>query len=87
MGWEVLALWLIVAGTVIWFIRDEKRLRAEADIERAARYYAHAPKYRHAPRLPAEEAVPPVRRSVGGLSPEQRAFMQALLDARPTTQD
>lgn len=87
MGLELLALWLIVAGTVIWFIRDEKRLRAEADIERAARYYAHAPKYRHVPPAPVEEPMPPVRRAAGGLSPEQRAFMQALVAAKPTTQD
>lgn len=84
---ELLALWTIVVGTVIWFIRDEKRLRAEADIERAARYYAHAPKYRHVPARPTEPPAPPPRRPAGGLTAEQRAFMQALLAARPTAQD
>jgi hypothetical protein len=83
MAWELLALWTIVAGTVIWFIRDEKRLQAEADIQRAARYYAHAANYRHVSPAPVEQPAPP-RRAVGGLSAEQRAFMQSILAARRT---
>lgn len=87
MAWELLALWAIVVGTVVWFIRDEKRLRAEADIARAARYYAHAPKYRHVSAAPIEPPAAPPRRVTGGLSAEQRAFMQSLLAARQATPD
>ena len=87
MAWELLALWMIVVGTVVWFIRDEKRLRLNADLERAARYYAHAPKYRHVTAEPAEQPVLLPRRTIGGLSAEQRAFMQSMLAARRTAQD
>jgi hypothetical protein len=47
MAWQVLAMWGIVIVTITWFVRDERRLRAEAKLAEAARYYAHAPKYRH----------------------------------------
>ena len=77
MAWEVLAMWAIVIATVIWFIRDEKRLRAEAEMKRAARYYAHAPQYRHVTAEPiAQPAAPRMR--TGGLTRVQRAFIEAL---------
>ena len=83
MAWQLLAMWIIVVATVIWFIRDEKRLRAEAELARAARYYAHAPKYRHIrAEEPAAAPVPQPRR-VGGLTPEQRALFENLAAARP----
>jgi len=75
MAWELLAMWGIVIATIIWFIRDERRLRAEAELKRAARYYAHAPQYRHVAVEPAAEPVMPQRRT-GGLSREQRAFIK-----------
>ena len=75
MAWELLAMWAIVIATVIWFIRDEKRLRADAELQRAARYYAHAPKYRHVAVEPVTEPTLPPRRT-GGLSSEQRAFIR-----------
>lgn len=75
MAWELLAMWVIVVATVIWFIRDERRLRAESELQRAARYYAHAPKYRHIAVEPAAAPALPHRRT-GGLSSEQRAFIQ-----------
>lgn len=82
MALELLAMWMIVIVTVVWFIRDEKRLRAEADIEQAARYYAHAPKYRH---ISAERAADPITappRRTGGLSSEQRAYIAALTKSK-----
>lgn len=65
MAWQLLAMWVVVVTTVVWFIRDERRRRADREIERAARYYAHAPRFRHAARSPAPEPVtpPPVRRT------------------------
>ena len=87
MVWELLAIWTIVTVVVTWFVRDEKRRVADADIARAARYYAHADKFRH---VAAETvAIPvPVRRP-GGLSVEQRAFITAYRDSRqrPAFQD
>lgn len=76
MVWELLAMWAIVIVTLVWFFRDEKRRLADADLARAARYYAHAPKYRHVVAEPIPVPVP-VRRT-GGLSEEQRAYLKSL---------
>jgi len=27
MSWEIVAIWAIVAGTIIWFVRDERLKR------------------------------------------------------------
>lgn len=83
MAWEILAMWAIVLTTIIWFIRDEKRLRSEAELKRAARYFAHAPQYRHLTVEPAEAplAAKPLPRT-GGLSREQRAFIEAFSTSR-----
>ena len=82
MAWELLAMWAIVVATIIWFIRDEKRLRAEAELKRAARYYAQAPKYRHVSVEPAEAPALPPRRT-GGLTQVQRAFIAELARTKP----
>lgn len=65
MAWQLLAMWVVVLATVIWFIRDERRRRADREIERAARYYAYAPRFRHVTRAPTPEPVaqPQVRRT------------------------
>jgi len=76
MLWELLAIWAMVIVTLVWFFRDEKRRVADADLARAASYYAHAPKYRHVAAEPIPVPVP-VRRT-GGLSEEQRAFLRTL---------
>lgn len=77
MAWQLLAMWGIVILTITWFVRDERRLRVDAVLAEAARYYAHAPKYRH---LPAGEpvAVPVPAPRVGGLTETQREFLKAL---------
>ena len=78
MVWQVVAMWVIVIVTITWFIRDERRLRSEAALARAARYYAHAPKYRHvATGGPA--LVPAPAPQVGGLSHAQRQAFKAML--------
>ena len=77
MAWQILAMWSIVLVTIVWFMRDEKRLRHDAKLEAAARYYAHAPKYRHISVDDAFTTPMPTRR-VGGLSESQRAYMQGM---------
>lgn len=77
MVWELLAIWAIVIVTLTWFVRDEKRRVADADMARAARYYAHAPRYRHETTEPVVAAPAPQRRA-GGLSDAQRRFLKAL---------
>jgi hypothetical protein len=82
MVWQVVAMWAIVIVTITWFVRDERRLRREAVLDRAARYYAHAPKYRYsAPTLDEQPVAPP--RRVGGLTQTQRAFLQDMATKGP----
>lgn len=89
MAWELLAIWVIVVATVIWFVRDEKRVKAEAELERAARYYAHAEKYRYVAAESTGERlqrhVPTPQLRTGGLSADQRAFIMALTAPKEKT--
>lgn len=78
MAWQLLAMWGIVIVTITWFVRDERRLRAEAALAEAARYYAHAPKYRH---VTVDEPVAVPARRVGGLTSKQREFLQGFSNA------
>lgn len=80
MAWELVAIWAIVLLTLIWFVRDERRLRAERELAEAAGYYAHASKYRPVEARKVAPPPPPQRR--GGLSPEQRAILQSLANGR-----
>jgi len=80
MAWEMVAIWVIVVATLVWFVRDEKRRRADARIAEAARYYAHAPSYRHrAVEPPAAVPLPP--RRTGGLDSVQRNYLRSMLRA------
>lgn len=79
MAWQVLAIWAVTIATIVWFVRDERRLKTEAALAQAAQYYAQAPKYRYqvsAP-VPAPSARQPVRRT-GGLSAAQRKFLDEI---------
>lgn len=58
MAWEIVAIWAIVIGTLVWFTRDERRLKSERLAERA-RYFATAPAYRHEVRVAGQSAPPP----------------------------
>jgi hypothetical protein len=76
MAWEILAIWVIVILAITWFVRDEKRRKADLEIARAARYYAHAPKYRHRSVERFDAAPPAPARRTGGLTETQRAFFK-----------
>ena len=78
MLWEVLAIWTIVIVTVTWFVRDERQRNADAELQRAAAYYAHAPQYRHSISQPDAVALPQKR--AGGLTEQQRNFFKAMQD-------
>lgn len=75
MAWELLAMLAIVIATLVWFVRDERRMRADEELAQSTQYYAHATKYR--PVVVKQPPTAPQRRP-GGLSAEQRAFMAAL---------
>ena len=74
MAWELLAIWLIVATTIVLFIRDERRIAGER-LEERARSFATAPAYRH--REPPPRQAPP-RPAGGDLTAIQRRFAEEL---------
>lgn len=82
MAWQVLAIWAIVLATIVWFVRDERRLRAEAALKRAAAYYAHAPQYQSRSTQTVTMLPPRPPRRTGGLSATQRRFLAGMLEQR-----
>lgn len=76
IAWQLLAIWAIVLGTLVWFVRDERRLEADRALARAARYYAHAPRYRAvAPQAPAPLPKP----RMGAIRHTDRAYFEQML--------
>ncbi|WP_332702654.1 hypothetical protein [Devosia sp.] len=71
---QLMALWGIVIAAIIWFVRDERRLGAEA-----ASHYAHAPKYGHV-AVDEPVAVPVPAQRVGELTEPQRKFLKAFAE-------
>ena len=75
MSWEIVAISVIAAATVIWFFWSDRRARA-SDLQHRARHFATAPAYRH--RSPGAEASAPQPYVPMGLSPSDRMFLEAL---------
>ena len=48
MLWQLLAIWAIIGVTLVWFIRDERRVPLERYREQARRF-ALDPAFRHQP--------------------------------------
>ena len=74
MDWQIIAIVLIAAATLLAFARSEKR-RNLAKTAAQARYFATAPAYRHRAAgtvAPAPAYIPM------GLSPSDRMFLQAI---------
>ena len=72
MVWEVVAIWVIVTATIVWFIRDERAVRLEK-LDQQARLYATGAAWRH--------RAPPIRRipaqlSTRDLTDVQRRFLE-----------
>jgi hypothetical protein len=76
MVWQLLAMWLIVVATVVWFVRDERQ-RRDIKLRLQALRFAVTPHYRGTYREP-EPAPPPMRRPT--LSATNRAFLQDFID-------
>ena len=74
MAWELLAIWLIVAATIVLFIRDERRI-ASARLEERARGFATATAFRHREPPPRQAPARPVS---GDLTAIQRRFAEEL---------
>ena len=77
MAWELVAIWLIVAATVIWFIRDEDRIKQQKLAERA-RLYATGAAWRHMPRPAVEPMVSRIVAAPGKQSALQTKFLEEL---------
>ena len=74
MAWELLAIWLVVATTIVLFIGDERRIAGER-LEERARSFATAPAYRHREPPPRQA---PTRPAGGDLTAIQRRFAEEL---------
>lgn len=74
MAWELLAIWLIVATTIVLFVRDERRI-AMARLDERARSYATAPAWRHREPPPRQTAERPFRQDLTAI---QRRFAEEL---------
>ncbi|MBU1306685.1 MAG: hypothetical protein KKF33_14355 [Alphaproteobacteria bacterium] len=79
MAWQVVAIWIIVIPTVLAFARTEKASRNARQMARLASYTRPV-----AVGVPArlqrnETPTKPVART-GGLSPSQRAFLEAMME-------
>lgn len=74
MVWELLAIWAIVAATLVWFVRDEKRARFERLAARARRY-ATGSAWRHREAAPQAPVARPAPR---GLTDIQRKFIEEM---------
>ncbi|KKB78716.1 hypothetical protein VW35_09385 [Devosia soli] len=84
MSWEIVAISVIAAMTVIWFIWSDRRARA-SDLNHRARHFATAPAYRH--RSPGANAPAPQAYVPMGLSPSDRMFLEALAQNAKTKTD
>lgn len=81
MSWQFIAMWVVVAAAVIWFVRDERRRRADEELALAARYYAHAPRFRHVATPPIAPLMPQPRQQ--SLLRSDRAYFEQFLGKRP----
>lgn len=79
MVWNLALMWAVVIVTLVLFLRSERRRRRDADIARAARFYAQA---RPLPRAPRPEEAPLPARRTGGLTEQQRAFLTSMAQVR-----
>lgn len=75
MAWQILAIWAIVMGTITWFIRDERRLIANATMAQAAFFYER-PRADESEGPALAQGHPLPRRH--GLSSADRQFLKAL---------
>ncbi|KFC68778.1 hypothetical protein FF80_01732 [Devosia sp. LC5] len=80
IAWQLLAIWAIVVSTIVWFVRDERRLESERALVRAARYYAHVPMRRQINR---PEAIPLPKPRSSAIRHSDRAYFQRALGIEP----
>ena len=75
MAWQILAMWGVVMASISWFVRDERRLLANASMAQARWCHAYAlrcPQPSGAQPPPAANSARPE-----GLTQTQRNFLEA----------
>ena len=77
MAWQILAIWALVMASIAWFVRDERRLIANASMAQAAFLY---PPSSHGDDADEDNAAAPQTGRRAGLSSVEREFLQALSD-------
>lgn len=76
MIWQVLLMWVLVIATLVWFVRDERRLKAEAAQAQARQFNRTRPR---GPIFgPRPMDVPLAARRTGGLTVAQRCALMTL---------
>jgi len=84
MEWQLLAMWLIVLTTMLWFVRDERRLVAVARASKP-HYFVSRP-YQHPRHFgPVTASVPmqlPRKQLPSSLLRTDRAYFDKLLSER-----
>jgi hypothetical protein len=80
VAFQLIAVWAIVIATLVWFVRDERRIRDKA-LDRAARFYAQAPQYRYVPPHERRTQATP-RKPVRSAAGEEFARSYAALSGR-----
>lgn len=77
MIWQLLAMWLIVVVTIVWFVRDEQRRSSDIKLGLQALRFVATPHYRGGYREP-KVAPPPLRRPT--LSAADRTFLEDFIN-------
>lgn len=72
MSWQLVAIWVIVSGTLIWFVRDERVMRRIRQSGRVQRFVA-------APASSLRDV--PARGTFRNDSPDAIAARQRFVDA------
>lgn len=76
MIWQLLLMWVLVVATLVWFIRDERRRKAEAAQAKARQFNSTRPR---GPIFgPGSVPVPLDARRTGGLTAKQRRDLMKL---------
>lgn len=76
--WQFVAIVVIVALTVLWFVRDERR-RKDRALAAKAHYFATTPQYRPTPPKPvATPSAQQPRRSSGLLQADRDYFKKLI---------
>lgn len=79
MAWELVAIWIIVAATIVWFVRDERR-QNDARLNERARAYATGSAWRH--RSAGVQTRPLVDPDQRDLTDIQRRFIEEMRRVR-----